>query len=190
MEQIDSQEVVTSQNDDAVDTEQVETEQTETKPQQVESKEAKIARLKRQLERLTKDEQPAQQQSKKPSLKEDYGKLAYLAANGIKAGKELELVEQYEGFGKTLQEIVENKYFLNDLKEMREGAAVQGAAPSSSKRSAPSARDSVQYWLMKGELPPTDMPQLRREVVNAKIKADQSGARFASNPVISQIQVR
>ena len=196
MEQIDSQEVVTSNDDamearDSQDNTQVEVEQQPEAKPQVESKEAKIARLKRQLDRLTKDEQPAQRaEQKQPSLQEDYGKLAYLAANGVKGKKELELVEQYMGFGKTLNDIVENKYFLNDLKELREDGSAKTALPSGSKRSTPSPRDSVQYWLMKGELPPQDQAQLRRDVVNAKIKAESGGTRFTNNPVGSGIVIK
>lgn len=115
----------------------------------------------------------------------DYGQKAFLVANGIKGKEEIDLVKEYLANGKELDDVVENKHFQNDLKDLREAKAVKDATPSGSKRSGTSARDSVDYWLAKGELPPTDQVQLRRDVVNARMKKETSGNKFSSNPVVS-----
>ena len=86
--------------------------------------------------------------------------------------------------GKTLEEVLASKYFRAELKELREQKASADAIPDSSKRSGQSPKDSVDYWLAKGEMPPADQPQLRREYVNAKLKQETSGSKFTSRSVI------
>jgi len=50
------------------------------------------------------------------------------------------------------------------------------------KRSGQSSKDSVDYWLAKGELPPNtpENTKLRRDVVNAKYVQETSGSKFGS----------
>jgi hypothetical protein len=114
----------------------------------------------------------------------DYGQKAFLIANGIKGADEMELVNSYLASGKELEDIVDNKHFLADLEDLRNDKAVKAATPSSNKRTGNNARDEVEYWLAKGELPPADQVELRRKVVNAKIKAQSDGNPFSKNPVI------
>ena len=114
-----------------------------------------------------------------------YGEKAYLVANGIKGADEIALVKEYLANGKSLDDIPDNKYFQNDLKELRETKATKDAMPTSSKRSPSSGRDSVDYWINKGELPPTDQVQLRRDVLNARIKKETEGSKFANESVVS-----
>jgi len=109
----------------------------------------------------------------------DYGQKAFLAANGVKGADELTLVKDFmENTGKSLEEILENKHFLNEVKEIRDTKAVNDAVPGASKRGGGAARDSVEYWIAKGELPPANQPQLRRDYVNAKLKKSKEGNMF------------
>lgn len=163
-----------------------ETKVEETKVQ--ETDEAKLSRLKRQYEQQLKrmgvepEEKPAKAE-KTQDL--DYGQKAYLVANGIKGSEEMTLVQDImKNTGKSLDEVLESKYFQAELKEMREIKASAEAVPDSSKRSQNTAKDQVDYWIAKGELPPADQPQLRQAVVEAKIKAQRSSATFSSNPVV------
>jgi hypothetical protein len=115
----------------------------------------------------------------------DYGQKAYLRAEGIKGTEELTLVKGYmENTGKSLEDVVENRYFQNELKDMRELRATQDAIPTSSKRSVSQTKDTIDYWLAKEELPPTDQVQLRRDVLNARIAAEEHRGKFTDNPVI------
>jgi len=139
-------------------------------------------RLKTKIDKFK--EEPTQKQTKKTD-DFDYGQKAYLVANGVKGTEEMELAKTYmRETGKSLDEVLESKHFMSELKDLRDTKQAQNAMPTKSGRSSMSTSDSVDYWIAKGELPPTDNPQLRREVVNARIKQEQSTSRFSDTPVV------
>lgn len=114
----------------------------------------------------------------------DYAEKAYLKASGI-APDEFSLVKDImSSTGKSLDDVLETKYFQAELKERREAKATKDATPSSSKRSTQSARDQVEYWIAKGEMPPADQRELRKQVVEARIKQEQAKSHFSSNSVV------
>lgn len=109
----------------------------------------------------------------------DYSQKAFLAVNDIRSAKELELAKEYmANTGRSLDDVVTNKHFLLELKELKDLEATALATPSGSKRTGQSAQDSVEYWLAKGEMPPQGMTELRRAYVAAKMKKDESGKKF------------
>ena len=114
----------------------------------------------------------------------DYAEKAFLKANDIRANEYDLVKEVMRATGKSLDEVLEAKYFQAELKERREQDASKDAIPSGSKRSAPAARDSVEYWIAKGQLPPADQKELRRKVVNSRIQAERSRSVFTDNPVV------
>lgn len=124
--------------------------------------------------------------SKKPEAKKtnasndlDYGAKAFLAVQGIKGADELKLVKDFmANTGKDLDSVVESKHFKAELDEMRELKRTADATPTGNRRTGQSARDSVEYWIAKGELPPQSDAELRRKVVNARMKKEGSGAVF------------
>jgi hypothetical protein len=119
------------------------------------------------------EEKPAE----KKSDELDYGQKAYLAANDIKVSDEVNLVKTImKDTGKTLEQVLESKYFQSELKEMRELKQTEDAIPSKGKRSNNSAKDSVEYWLAKGELP--EDTKLKREVIAARRKIDSTENPF------------
>lgn len=147
-----------------------------------ETPEARKARLERQLKQLQKKnpELFAQPESKKSSQSGelDYGQKAFLVANGIKDSNEIKLAQTVmQETGKTLEQVLESKYFQAELSEMREATASSNAVPKG-KRSGNAASDTVEYWLAKGELPPASERELRQKVVNAKAKKSESTAIF------------
>jgi hypothetical protein len=144
-------------------------------------KEAALGRLQRVETKLGKfkTQQPT---AKKEGF--DYAEKAYLKASGINS-EEFFLVEEVaKATGKSLDEVLESKYFQAELKERRETKATQNAIPTGTKRSGQSARDEVDYWIAKGELPPADQHELRQKVVNAKIKTEKAKSQFSDNPLI------
>lgn len=118
----------------------------------------------------------------------DYAFEAYLIANNIKEADEVELLKQrMDGSGKTAKEILGNKYFHEELKELRDSKAVKNAIPSDSRRTNPSAKDTVDYWKSKidsGSATLMDVPdmKLRREIVNSRINATKNVNHFTDNP--------
>ena len=120
-----------------------------------------------------------------PEKKEfDYAELAYLTSKGI-TDEEMQFVwDTIKNTGKSLREIIGATWFQTELKEKREAQVSKNAIPSGSSRSSSSARDSVEYWITKGELPPIDQPELRQKVVNARIEAERKKSQFTDTPVV------
>src|SRR3990172_11890169 len=121
-----------------------EPEEIEEKPQ--ETPEARKARLLRQLKQVNKKLGVEEEKPKpKKSDEFDHGEKAFLIANGIKGQEEYEFVkQQMEDSGKSLDDIVEAKWFQAELKELRDARVAKNAIHSSSKRSAQSAKDTVE----------------------------------------------
>lgn len=108
----------------------------------------------------------------------------FLKASGINSN-EFELVQNFvKETGLPIDELVEKKWFQAELKEYRDSVATKSATPKGNSRSAQSARDTVDYWIAKGELPPADQVELRRKVVNERLRKETSGSKFSSNPIV------
>ena len=134
--------------------------------------------------------EPKVESKPEPSVKSgelDYGQKAFLRAEGIKTQEETALVMSYvENTGKSLEEVIENKYFLNELKDMRELKATQEATPPSSGRSTTGTKNT-DYWVAKytAGTPINEIPQeVRSEVLNARLAQDERREKFTDNPVI------
>lgn len=139
-----------------------------------------LGSYKKQLKDLRKaskeeDETPEKVESKSSDL----GEKAYLAVNGIKSADELAFVQKMKKeTGRDVESLLETTYFQTEFKSFKEKSATDNAVPTGSKRSSNSAVDSVDYWIAKGELPPADQVQLRRDVVNARLKKESSKGVF------------
>lgn len=149
-------------------------------------------RLKTKLDKAKETKpkvKPAVKQPKsKDSDKLDYGQKAFLVANGIKGNEEHQLaVDMMKNSGKDLDEVIENKFFMSELKEMRDAKAINEATPpSDGDRPSSTPRDEAGFWVAKGEMPPNtpENQKLRQDVVNAKMKSQTDGNPFSSNPVV------
>lgn len=145
---------------------------------------AQASRLRSKLTKATekKIEVPAKEEPKEVLDRID---RAVLRAEKITAKDEVELVESImKETGRTVEAVLESKYFKSELAAIREAQATKDATPSGTKRSGQSPRDEVDYWIAKGELP-KDNPELARKVVKAKIASAQSKNQFSDEAVIS-----
>lgn len=144
-------------------------------------------RLKTKLEKAGKPKESKATPQDKQTGELDYGQKAFLKAYDIDVtdADELNTVKDYLSAGKSLDEIVNNKHFKNDLSDIREKKAVKAATPSTSKRSSNSVKDNVDYWIKKGELPPSDNPELRRKVLNERISREKNKNKFSSTPIVN-----
>lgn len=132
--------------------------------------EAEEGRRKRLETKLAKSSEPKAESSPRKSDDLDFGAKAYLVANGVKGADETKLVKEImANTGKDLDAVLESKYFQAELKELRDMRLAAEATPTGAKRSSQSASNTVEYWLAKGELPPSSEIDLRRKVVNARI---------------------
>jgi hypothetical protein len=148
-----------------------------------ESLEDRRARLLRQLKQVDKklgtstEDKPAKTSKKSDGF--DYGEKAYLTSNGIKGSDEHEFtLKLQKQTGLDLDSLMEDTYFQSKLSEFRETRATANATPSGTKRSNNSSVDTVEYWIAKGELPPVTETELRRKIVNARLKKDQTKGVF------------
>lgn len=148
-------------------------------------------RYKTKLEKIKESQAKVEAEAKAkaetpPPKKEgfDYAEKAYLKSSGITPDEFPFVKEVMDSTGKSLDEVLEAKYFQAELKEKREAAETKAAIPSGSKRSTTVSKDSEEYWLAKGELPPADQVELRRKVVNALAKNSGNKSPFADIPII------
>lgn len=140
-------------------------------------------RLKSKLDKYKETPSEPNKPSETKSDGLDYGQKAFLISNGIKK-EEFEFVQsELQNSGKTLEELLDNNYFKQQLEDNREFAKTKEATPDNTNRTGESPKTAVDYWVNKGELPPNtpENQQLRREVVNKRIDLETNGSKFASN---------
>lgn len=177
----------------ATDDEEIEIDEIEETPEPakpVETPEQKSARLARMQDQHDKKHglgkyKTEEVPSNKKSEDFDYGQKAFLIANDVKTPGEMELAKNImKASGMDLEAVLNSGYFQSELKNFREAQATKNAIPQPGKRNGQIASDQVEYWLAKDELPPASQVELRRKVVNAKIKAKSDGSPFTNNPVV------
>jgi len=119
----------------------------------------------------------------KPTTGElDYAQKTFISnVLGVKINdtEQISLVKEYLANGKNLDDLIDNKHFKNDLKDIQDNQAAKDAIPIGARGAGgSSAKDSVDYWINKNELPP-DNVDLQRKVVNERIKRGKSVSHFA-----------
>lgn len=128
---------------------------------------------------------PAAEANKSNEL--DYGQKAFLVASGYKEADEQTLIQEaMTQTGKKLEEVLAMPFVVGQIDDLRKGKATTEATPKRGDRTNAPVRDTVEYWLNKGELPPADQRELRQKVVNAKIAKAKEGNRFTDNAVVGQ----
>lgn len=127
---------------------------------------------------------PTTQEPKKGEI--GYGEKAYLNSLGFKDAEDHTYVQGImTSSGKSLEDVLAMPFVQGELKRIGEERITKAATPSTQDgRQGTPARDSVEYWIAKGELPPVDQQDLRRKVVNAKIAKEQNSSQFTSTPVV------
>ncbi len=138
--------------------------------------------VKKEIKTETKTEGDPEPKAEKPSEFDDGQKVFIHNILGVKLtdADQMKLVRDYISNGKTLDDLVDNKYFKNDLKDLQDDQASKKAVPDGRRSSGGGkGKDSVEYWLAKGELPPENNPELRRQYVNARIERERGGNPFA-----------
>ncbi len=131
--------------------------------------------------------EPPKVEAKPEEKKEGLDRIdrAVLRTEKIVSEDEVKLVEDImKETGKTVEQVLESKYFLTELQSLRDTKTSADAIPKGINRSSQSARDSVDYWIAKGELPPRDQVELRRKVVNAKMQTEKDKSQFTDNPIV------
>lgn len=149
---------------------------------------SKIIDLKRQLK--DKGGKSSEDKPKGKSLKAgelDFGQLAFhnskTDSTKIESEEALEfLKETMDDTGKSQDALLKSKWFMSDLAEKIEkgnkATANKKATPTKSRRSVPTGKDNIDYWLDK---PFSDVPQrIRGEVLKRKV-ADESNPFYSED---------
>lgn len=112
----------------------------------------------------------------------DLAEKSYLLANGVKKSEISLFWEEHQKTGRSIDELLESEYF----REKREMEASKEATPSGTKRAGGAARDSVDYWVKKGEYPPNtpENTELRRKVAKALASQEEQGKKFSPRPIV------
>tara|TARA_Y100000296_G_scaffold3743_1_gene4978 strand:+ start:2831 stop:3382 length:552 start_codon:yes stop_codon:yes gene_type:complete len=142
--------------------------------------ETKVKKI--QLASSEKEEAPEKVESKSSEL--DYDDV-YLAAKGIEDDAEVDFVKSIKKkTGENIRTVLKDEFVQSRLEQMKADSTALKATPTGSKRGTPSAgKNSVDYWLAKGEFPPKGETKLRREYINRKMNDGDSGSIFTDKPV-------
>jgi hypothetical protein len=134
----------------------------------------------------TKEETP-KQNLKTNDDEIDYGHINFFNEDSeVKITKKdlTFLKETMEETGLSQKKLLEKSWFKGALKDDQTNRAVKAAIPSNTKRTSTQTNNTVDYWLAKGELPPVNQVQLRRDVLNARIKAETQKSQFSDNSIV------
>lgn len=134
-------------------------------------------KLKDKKENPTPAAKPGNQPSNQGLQSGDY---AYLAVKGIEDDESLAVVEEAMKMmpGKSVREVLNSRYVQVELEGIKQQKENEGASPKPGNRAGNSAKNSVDYWIDKGELPPADQVELRRKVVNERYRRSKAGNKF------------
>lgn len=125
------------------------------------------------IEKISKEKPKAEKKPEK-SGDIDYGLLAFYNSktDSLKIEHEDDvsfLKKSLDEFGKPLTELLQNKYFLGELKDRQEMRAVKEATPSSTGRTGVTKKD-VSYWLSR---PYHEVPESMKNAVLDALKNQQ-----------------
>lgn len=109
-----------------------------------------------------------------------YDQKAFLFVQGIKDKEQIAIVQEaMKASGRSLEEVLENKFVQAELQAYLELKNTEDSLPKGgSTRGSNPSRTSVDYWIAKGELPPADQVELRRKVVNERMKRETISSKF------------
>ena len=134
-----------------------------------------------------KKEEPKVDDKKAEKSKLDFGEKAFLKAYGIEGEEALDFIASMrERTGDELDILVNDDIVKAKLKAFKDASAAKDAIPSKTNRSNQTdAKENVDYWVKKGELPKDT--ELRKKVVNAKLDIEKSANSAPTASVISNI---
>jgi len=119
------------------------------------------------------------EENKKPTSDFNYGEKAFLKSYGIEGADERELVKAIMlRTGDDLDKVIGDDILQAKLEKLREAKAIKEAIPTRTNRSASNPTNAVDFYLDK---PFSEVPkELKRDVLNAKLKKDEQSAKFGN----------
>jgi ABC-type bacteriocin/lantibiotic exporter with double-glycine peptidase domain len=144
----------------------------------------------RQLTKLAKEfgiELPKHEEKEEVKNEEkkvlDINEKTYLIVNKVDKEDYDFILDEMKETGKPIDKILEFKYVRDALEERMNERKTQKATqhPPTTSRAGNAVKDSVDWYLKKGELPPPG--ELRNQYLDRKRESGDSGSKFTSRPV-------
>ena len=112
----------------------------------------------------------------------DYSQKAYLKASGLQSTDEMALFKEVKKRYKddvSLDDVLESQDFKVKLENLRTTKANQDASDTGGSGGASVTKNSAEYYLSKGEEPPTDAPrEVRQKYVKLRGESETSKKMF------------
>lgn len=144
-----------------------------------------LAKAKEKLNAKPAPEAPPQdKRAERKSDELDYAHLAFHNSKSdslkVETEEEIEFTkQQMKETGKSLQGLLNSRYFQTEYKAFKESKVVNNAVPNPTGRTnQPSASRSVEYWMNRGDELPEDTyenKQLILDIVNARYQKAKEG---------------
>lgn len=144
-------------------------ERTKALKDQLASKEAELADIKKATKSETKE------------IKSEFGLLekAYLRASGVNDPDKVELLKKWQkDTGKGIEELVDHPFIKAEFEKLDQAKANQLATSKIQSDAKDGAKDDVEHWLSKGELPeriPANK-KLRQKILIEKLRREKDGS--------------
>lgn len=166
-----------NENQDVEETEETSDETTKQSNESDDKKDWKAEALKYKAI-LDRNKSKPEQKSFKKSNEFGYAEKAFLTASGLKGSKEFELAQTFaKETGKNLEQVLESKYFQNELNDLREIERTTNATIKG-KDSKGVSIDSVEYWATKDF---KDVPkEMKSKVIEYNLKKETKGVFYNS----------
>lgn len=134
------------------------------------------------------EEKPPVKKADSKSDEEDYAQLSYMSQHGIDTNSDdqIDFVKKTMKLsGLSLKDVLKEDFLKKGIKEIADNKTVEVATPSNSKRGqSTSGKNSVEYWLKKGDRALPEDRDLRIKVVNARLDKMKNKDIFANQSVI------
>ena len=112
--------------------------------------------------------------------KSEVGKLekVFLRVAGITDPDEIELVRKWQkDTGKDIDELIDHPFVKAELEQIRQSKANKLATANIKSDTKDGAKDDVDHWLSKGELPQgAENKKLRQKILVEKLRREKDGS--------------
>lgn len=116
----------------------------------------------------------------------DYGKLAYLKAEGVDHPDDRKIVlEEAKRLNLPIEAILQEKHIQSQLKDSKDQRNAESGMPEGGSGKSGGNKGSVDYWVNRKDKngnyeTPTDT-ELANKIIDARVKAEESKAMFSEN---------
>ena len=151
-----------------------------------EKAESENKKLKADLAKKEKKTETETPKNDEQSNEPDYAKLAFLEGKGLTNPDDRKLVlDEADRLKLPLTDILEMKHIKNDLKDAKDQREAEDGMPDDKGKPSGGTKNSVDYWKDRkkkdGTYETPDDLKLATEVIEARVKKEESGSKFSDD---------